>query len=372
MNIVLAIDSFKGCLTSEEVEDTLAPVLRATGARVHALPMSDGGEGMLHAFITALDGRMVELTVHDPLMRPVRACYGLAPDGTAVIETAQACGLTLIPPHRRNPLTASTYGVGQLVAHALKNGCRRFIVGLGGSGTSDAGVGMLRALTDALGGDSERCPYGIDHALLARATRGCSFVLASDVRNPLYGADGAARVFAPQKGATPAMVDELDRRARDFALLSARHMGYDRSLMPGAGAAGGLGYAFMQYLGATAASGADLLLELVHFDRLMADADLVITGEGHADRQTLMGKLPERVLQKALAHGVATWLIAGRADHTEALLRAGFARVESITPPGTDLREAVRPDTARRNLRAWAFRTFGTPASAEEDTHTPV
>ena len=132
------------------------------------------------------------------------------------------------------------------------------------------------------------------------------------------------------------------------------------------------GYAFMQYLGATAASGADLLLELVHFDRLMADADLVVTGEGHADRQTLMGKLPERVLQKALAHGVATWLIAGRADHTEALLRAGFARVESITPPGTDLREAVRPDTARRNLRAWAFRTFGTPASAEEDTHTPA
>ena len=168
------------------------------------------------------------------------------------------------------------------------------------------------------------------------------------------------------------MVDELDRRARDFALLSARHMGYDRSLMPGAGAAGGLGYAFMQYLGATAASGADLLLELVHFDRLMADADLVITGEGHADRQTLMGKLPERVLQKALAHGVTTWLIAGRADHTEALLRAGFARVESITPPGTDLREAVRPDTARRNLRVWAFRTFGTPASAEEDTHTPA
>lgn len=238
--ILLAIDSFKGCLSSEEVEAAFSQALTACGAEVRSLPMSDGGEGMLPAFITALHGQLLQAEVHDPLMRPVTACYGIAPDGTAVIETAQACGLTYLSAEERNPLVATTYGVGELVAHAVQRGCRRFLIGLGGSGTSDAGKGMLQSLTDSL------APDGTIEDVLKGSLSDCHFILASDVRNPLYGPEGAAHIFSPQKGATPEMVEELDRRARQFAEESARRMGRDASFQPGAGAAGGLGNASSQ------------------------------------------------------------------------------------------------------------------------------
>ena len=352
MHILLALDSFKGCLTSEEVEAAFARALTARGADVSSLPLSDGGEGMQQAFTAALHGQTIEVEVHDPLMRPVTARYGLAPDGTAIIESAQACGLTLIPAAERNPLTATSYGVGELVAHAARRGCRRFIIGLGGSGTSDAGRGMLRGLTDTL------APGGAIDEVIHNMLGGCRFVLACDVRNPLYGPEGAAHVFAPQKGATPDMVDELDRRARHFAELSARRMGWDASTRPGAGAAGGLGYAFLQYLQATMESGADLLLDLAGFDHLLKHADLVITGEGHADRQTLMGKLPERVMRRARQQGIPVWLIAGQADDAASLLQAGFSRVSSLTPAGMPLEEAIRPETARKNILRWVERNW--------------
>lgn len=352
MQILLALDSFKGCLSSEEVEAAFSHALTARGAEVRALPMSDGGEGMLQAFIAALHGEMREVEVHDPLMRPVTACYGLAPDGTAVIETAQACGLTRMTAEKRNPLVATTYGVGELVAHAARHGCRRFIIGLGGSGTSDAGRGMLQGLTDSL------APGGTIEEVLHGALSGCRFILASDVRNPLYGPEGAAHVFAPQKGATPEMVEELDRRARQFAEESARRMGRDTSSQPAAGAAGGLGYAFLQYLQATTQSGADLLLDLCNFDALLIHTDLVLTGEGRADRQTLMGKLPERVMRRAQAHHVPTWLVAGQALDAEPLLQAGFSRVDSLTPDGMPLEEAIRPEVARKNIGRWVERNF--------------
>lgn len=352
MHIILAIDSFKGCLTSEEVEAIFAQALTARGATVRSLPMSDGGEGMLEAFISALHGQIVPAEVHDPLMRPLLASYGIAPDGTAVIETAKACGLTLMAPEERNPLIATTYGVGELIAHALRRGCKRFIIGLGGSGTSDAGKGMLQALTDSF------APHGTIHDVLSRETAGCQFTLASDVRNPLCGREGAAFIFAPQKGATPQMVEELDRRARQFADSSARLMGKDASTQPGAGAAGGLGYAFMQYFNATAQSGADLLLDLTAFDQQLERADLVITGEGHADRQTLMGKLPERILQRARKHHVSVWLVAGQTDDADELIAAGFSRVDKLTPEGMNLQEAIKPETTRQNIFRWIDRHF--------------
>ncbi len=352
MHIILAIDSFKGCLTSEEVEAIFAQALTARGAMVRSLPMSDGGEGMLEAFISALHGQIVPAEVHDPLMRPLLASYGIAPDGTAVIETAKACGLTLMTPEERNPLIATTYGVGELIAHALRRGCKRFIIGLGGSGTSDAGKGMLQALTDSF------APHGTIHDVLSRETVGCQFMLASDVRNPLCGKEGAAFIFAPQKGATPQMVEELDRRARQFADCSARLMGKDTSTQPGAGAAGGLGYAFMQYFNATAESGADLLLDLTAFDQQLERADLVITGEGHADRQTLMGKLPERILQRARKHHVPVWLVAGQTDDADELIAAGFSRVDKLTPEGMKLQEAIKPETTRQNIFRWIDRHF--------------
>lgn len=291
MQILLAIDSFKGCLSSEEVEAAFSQALTARGADVRSLPMSDGGEGMLPAFITALHGQLLETEVHDPLMRPVTASYGLTPDGTAVIETAQACGLTRLSAEERNPLVATTYGVGELVAHAFQQGARRFIIGLGGSGTSDAGKGMLQGLTNSL------APGGMIEDILNGPLAGCSFVLASDVRNPLYGPEGAAHIFAPQKGATPEMVEELDR--------------------------------------------------------LLADTGLVITGEGHADRQTLMGKLPERVMRRAQAKLVPTWLVAGKASDTQALLNAGFSRVDNLAPDNMPLEEAIRPEVTRENIRRW-------------------
>ena len=343
MHIILAI---------EEVEAIFAQALIARGATVRSLPMSDGGEGMLEAFISALHGQIVPAEVHDPLMRPLLASYGIAPDGTAVIETAKACGLTLMTPEERNPLIATTYGVGELIAHALRRGCKKFIIGLGGSGTSDAGKGMLQALTDSF------APHATIHDVLSRETAGCQFTLASDVRNPLCGKEGAAFIFAPQKGATPQMVEELDRRARQFADSSARLMGKDASTQPGAGAAGGLGYAFMQYFNATAQSGADLLLDLTAFDQQLEQADLVITGEGHADRQTLMGKLPERILQRARKHHVPVWLVAGQTDDADELIAAGFSRVDKLTPEGMNLQEAIKPETTRQNIFRWIDRHF--------------
>ena len=352
---IIAIDSLKGCLTSKEAGQTVAEALTQadTDARATVFTVSDGGEGMLEAFTEALGGSIERAYVHDPLMRRVWAEYGITPGGTAVIETARACGLTLIDEEERNPLRATTYGVGELVAAAIGRGCRKFIIGLGGSGTSDAGIGMLRALTDRL------APRGgtIDDALRGELGR-CAFTLACDVDNPLCGAEGATMVFARQKGATPEMLPMLEKRAERFARASAAHFGFDRSTLPGAGAAGGLGYAFMQYMGAETRPGADLLLDLCGFDNALRGATCVITGEGHADRQTLMGKLPMRVMARAKAKGVPTWLLAGRVDDKESLLEAGFDKAESITPDGMTLAEAIRKDVALRNLRSAATKAI--------------
>lgn len=250
---------------------------------------------------------------------------------------------------------ATTYGVGELLAHAVRQGSRRFIVGLGGSATSDAGLGMLKALTDnfARGGTWDD--------VAATALRQCRFTLASDVRNPLYGPQGAAHVFGRQKGADDEAIAAIDRRAKHFADVSARHFGFDKSADKGAGAAGGLGYAFLQYLGAEARSGADLLLDLVGFDQLVAQTDVVITGEGHADAQTLMGKLPERVLCLARQKATPVWLVAGKVSDRNRLLKAGFAKADAITPTEMPLQEAIEPETARQNLRRWAKTATATP-----------
>lgn len=339
--IVLAIDSFKGCMSSAEAGHAFALALQDEGIDALPLCVSDGGEGMLDAFCPVLHASRVETHAHDPLMRPLTAEYGIAPDGTAVIESARACGLGLVSVQERDPLAATSYGLGETIADALGRGCRNFIIGLGGSATCDAGKGMLKALEDSF-------PDGIQPRP--------EILLACDVDNPLCGPRGAARIFAPQKGAGPQEVEELERRALGFARESAEKLGRDCSGNPGAGAAGGLGYAFMQYLGAGMRSGAELLLDLAGFERLLDGAGLVITGEGHADAQTMMGKLPLRVLQRASITGIPVWLVAGRTDGTQALLDAGFSAVEAVTPEGTVMEEALRPDTAKRNIALWVHR----------------
>lgn len=347
MKYILAIDSFKGCMTSDEAETAAAEAISAIvkDAETVCVPVSDGGEGMLDAFIKALGGRKETAVVHNPLMRRITAEYGITADGTAVIEMAAASGLNLIDKEERNPMRTTTFGTGELVAAAVMRGCRKFIIGLGGSATSDAGMGMLMALKERLAPKAETFDE-VQKGVLGE----CSFTLACDVKNPLCGENGAAAVYGPQKGATPEMVKQLDERARRFAEKSAAHFGFDCSNRPGAGAAGGLGYAFMQYLGAEMQSGADLLLDMVGFNDMLNGACCVITGEGRADRQTLMGKLPFCVMSRAKQKGVPVWLLAGRADDADELKRAGFTEVESITPEGMSLNEAMQKDTARQNM----------------------
>ena len=335
-------------------------------AEVVQIPVSDGGEGWLEAFNVAIGGEFVEVNVKDPLMRPIVAQYLMQGD-TAVIEIAKASGLTLLSPEERNPMVATSYGTGQLVVDAVRKGCKRIIVGLGGSATSDCGIGMLRAIIDSFskGGNWDD----------VRELDYVRFTIATDVTNPLCGENGAAHVFAPQKfaikreqseldsiaereqtrpqvkGAIHEQVLALDARAKRFAEASAKHLGRDCQNMPGAGAAGGLGYAFLQYMNAECRSGIDLLLDAIHFDDLLQDADLVITGEGSADRQTLMGKLPFGILQRAQRHDVPVMLIAGRIADEQQLLDAGFSHVACINPPDLPLEIAMQPATAKENIR---------------------
>ncbi len=333
--IIVVIDSFKGCLTSAEANRAAAEgiLTHNPDAEIITIPVSDGGEGWLEAFQAAVGGHLVDVKVNDPLMRPILAQY-LIHDDTAVIEIAKASGLTLLNPEERNPMKATSYGTGQLIVDAVRRGCRHIIVGLGGSATSDCGIGMLEAIHNS------QCIMHND----------VRFTIATDVTNPLCGEKGAAHVFAPQKGATPEMVVELDERARQFAEESALRFGYDRREVPGAGAAGGLGYAFLQYMNADCRSGIDLLLDAVCFEELLKDASLVITGEGSADRQTLMGKVPFGILQKAKPFHVPVILIAGRISDKQLLLDAGFSSLECINPPYISIDEAMKPEVAKRNI----------------------
>lgn len=337
MNVLVAIDSWKDCLTSREVNEAVRGALLSVrpDANVQYITVSDGGEGFLDAVEATGKWNRMSVEALDPLLRPVQAQY-LICDNTAVIEMAQASGLALLREDERNPLVTSSYGTGQLIADAIHRGAHNIIVGLGGSATSDCGIGMLNALEETFG--------------TLDALRSVQFTIATDVTNPLLGSSGAAHVFAPQKGATPQMVEELESRAQCFAIESARLLGRDLSQEPGAGAAGGLGYALMQYLDAQRVSGVDFILDKALPHTTLQNVSLIITGEGHADRQTLMGKLPMGVLHRAKAHNIPVVLIAGQASDHEALLSAGFAQVLSVTPPGMPLSEALRPEVARRSI----------------------
>ena len=342
--VIVAIDSFKGCLTSAEANQAASEGIidKMPDAKVLQMPVSDGGEGFMEAFKAAMGGETVEVNVKDPLMRTIVAQY-LVQGDTAVIEIAKASGLTLLSPEERNPMVATSYGTGQLVVDAVRRVCKRIIVGLGGSATSDCGMGMLRAIIDSF------AKHGNWDDV--RELDNVRFTIATDVTNPLCGENGAAHVFGPQKGATHEQVLALDARAKRFAEASAKHLGRDCQNMLGAGAAGGLGYAFLQYMNADCRSGIDLLLDTIHFDDLLQDASLVITGEGSADRQTLMGKLPFGILQRAQKHDVPVMLIAGRIADKQQLLDAGFSHAACINPPNTPLEIAMQPATAKENIK---------------------
>lgn len=314
-------------------------------AEILELPLSDGGEGLVESLSQIFPLRLVRFVAHDPLMRPVEATYAISEDGlTAYMEMAVTSGLTLVPSELRNPLKTTTYGVGEMLLDAARRGFQSVVIGLGGSATCDGGRGMLQALQDA--------GYCQPHAL-SNTPALPHIRIASDVTNPLYGPNGAAYVFAPQKGATPDQVRLLDAELRQFARETAEQGIASLALAnhPGAGAAGGLGYALMAYLGAICCSGIDLVLDLLDFDKRITGADWVITGEGRSDAQTLMGKVPEGVLRRCHAQGIPVWLLSGSIIDPDHALAAAFDRVSSINDGDTrPLSELLLPSVARVNM----------------------
>lgn len=331
--IVIACDSYKGCLSSSEVARAAAEGVAEVypDCEIVRLAVADGGEGTVDALVETLGGHLECAEVSDPLGRPVKAVYGVAGD-LAIIESAAACGLTLLSKEERNPLIATTKGLGELILAAIDNGCRRFLVGLGGSATNDGGMGMIS--TDGF---------------LERA-RGMKFTVACDVDTPYIGAHGASRVFGPQKGATEEDVEILEERLRGYALKILKDTGIDVSDMAGAGAAGGLGGAFRAYLGAELKRGVDLVLDQIGFDSIIDGADLVITGEGCSDYQTLKGKTAAGVLERAKRKGIPVMLVSGAIRDGQMLRDGGFGIIAAASPQGMSLAEAMRPETAEHNI----------------------
>jgi glycerate kinase len=324
MKIVIAPDSFKESLTAMAVANEIEAGFREIfpDAEYRKLPVADGGEGTVQAMIDASGGKLVALNVNGPLGEPVAAFYGLMGDGqTAVIEMAAASGLELVVPAQRNPLLTTSYGTGQLIRHALDAGARRFVLGIGGSATNDGGAGMLQALGGrlldgtgadlAVGGGALSMLDRIDVSGLDARIKDCTFDVACDVNNPLVGPQGASAIFGPQKGATPEMVARLDDNLRHYARIIAKDLGHEVAEVPGAGAGGGIGAAMMVFLGGRLRPGSEIVTDAVGLDAAVADADLVLTGEGRIDGQTIQGKTPVGVARVAQRHGKPVIAIGG-------------------------------------------------------------
>lgn len=374
--IIIATDSFKGCLNSSEVALAVEEGIRAVlpESDVLRFPVADGGEGILDVLVNASLGKYIPVRSHDPLMQPIEARYGVSGDNkTALIEMAVASGLPLVPVHLRNPLLTTTWGTGELIKDALSRGYRNFILGIGGSATNDAGLGVLQALgfrfldgenrALGVGGEVMEKVVAIDCSAALPSLKEARFTVACDVDNPFCGTNGAATVFAPQKGADAAMTERLDAGMRSLATVIQSATGKDISRMPGAGAAGGLGGSLAAFLNAALLSGIGLLLDTLCFDQKIAGSDLIITGEGTIDRQTLSGKVPFGILQAAQKQHIPVVAIAGKVEDKEMLMKAGFADVCAINPEGISLEKAMHPDYAKRHIRQTVMRVLkGYPA----------
>lgn len=361
--VVVAMDSFKGCLSSVEAEIAAEKGIKkiSPDCEVIRFPIADGGEGMLGILVEATHGTYRKVVARDPLMRPIETSYGISGDGrTVFIEMAAVSGLPLLAETERNPMLTTTYGTGELIRHALEHGCRDFIIGIGGSATNDAGLGMLQALGFLFldedgniletGGRILHRVVAIDSSKAHPALKKSRFTIACDVRNPFCGPEGAAFIFARQKGADDAMIEKLDTGMQSFARLIYSVIGKDITHVSGAGAAGGLGGAFLAFFNAELKPGVELLLQTLNFREIIKDADLIITGEGKADRQSVMGKVPFGILEEATKQHIPVVLVAGCVEDTEVLNRAGFQGVFSIVPASMSLETAMKPDRAKENI----------------------
>lgn len=394
MKIIIAIDSFKGSLTSIEAGEAAREAI----LQVHPewetdiIPIADGGEGMLSVMMDTTEGDLHTLTAHNPCMELTEAQYGISADGkTAFIEMANISGLPLISYSQRNPMKTTTFGTGELIKNALERGCRKFIIGIGGSATNDAGTGMLQALgfrfldtdgqTLGQGGEILGKITSIDTSQKHPLLKYAKFTVACDVQNPFFGPEGAAYVYARQKGADDRMIAELDLGMRLFAQVVYKETGKDIAHLSGSGAAGGMGGGMVAFLDAELKSGADLLLDISRFDERIADADLIITGEGRIDRQSLMGKIPGKILERGLSIGVPVVAIAGCVEDSLLLEEAGFAGVYATKPADMPLEEAMKRDVAMecvrnevKNLKTASYLTedlTSKTANKHETTYNP-
>lgn len=365
MKIIVAIDSFKGSLTSTEAGQAAIDCIQSLfpNCQTELIPIADGGEGMLAVMMNTTQGHIQSLEAHNPCMEKITASYGISLDGqTAFIEMANISGLPLIKKAQQNPLETTTYGTGELIRDALEKGCQEIIVGIGGSATNDAGTGMLQALGfqfldkngNALGQGGKIlgkivhvCTKNV-HKLLKTA----HFIVACDVQNPFYGPNGAAAVYARQKGADDNMIEILDQGMRSFSQVIQQTTGKDISPIPGSGAAGGMGGGMLAFFNAELRSGADLLLELSQFESKIENADLIITGEGRMDRQSLMGKIPGKILEIGKRKGIPVIAIAGCVEDKEVLKAAGFKGIFATKPDSMPLEEAMKPGIAQQNIQS--------------------
>lgn len=387
MRMIVAPDSYKGSLSAIEVGEIIRSALLAEipNAIVEVIPMADGGEGTVDALLASTGGNRIHLTATGPLGAPIVTSYGVFSDSrqsglpitdkatsdvpsngalTAIIETAAVAGLTLVPTEKRNPLYLTTYGLGECIRHALDQGIRRLIIGLGGSATNDGGLGMLQALgATFLDADGKQVTtlkqmpiqaFSVpdtltriartDYSTLDPRLKETEILIASDVKSPLCGPQGASFVFGPQKGATPQQVQLLDQALASFAEKVERHLGRSYQHLPGAGAAGGLGFALMS-IGGKVHSGAELIAHTAGLPEKLRQADWLITGEGKTDHQTLLGKLPITLSSLARSHGVRTILISGSLDTDVATLETldqHFDALFAIPNRPMTLEEAIR------------------------------
>lgn len=371
MRVCVAMDSFKGSISSFEAEYAVMKAIKRLddGAVVDLCPIADGGEGTVEALYSGLGGELVSLTVTGPVFEPVEAKYCILPSGVAVIEMAAAAGLPLVPEKLRNPMNTTTYGVGELIADAISKGARRFIVGIGGSATNDGGIGMLSALgfdfKDRQGKKLLPTAKGLE-ALAEIVTdnalpelKECAFRVACDVTNPLCGKLGCSAVYGPQKGASPEDIEKMDAWLKNYAALCKNNLPNSDAELAGVGAAGGLGFAFSAFLNGSLESGIKIVTEETGLEEKIKNADIVVTGEGRLDGQTAMGKAPVGIAKLAKKYGKTVVAFAGGIGAgAEACNDEGIDAFFPVVRGITSLEEALKPENARKNLEAAAYQVF--------------
>ncbi|KKC30555.1 glycerate kinase [Caldanaerobacter subterraneus] len=355
MKVLIAPDKFKGSLSAFTVADSIEEgILKVfPDAVVVKVPMADGGEGTVATLVNVMGGEIIKVRVKDPLLRDIESFYGILRDrNTAVIEMAAASGLYLLKEHEKNPMITTTYGTGQLIKDALDRGCRKFIIAIGGSATNDGGAGMAMALgvrfynkdgkEVGFGGGELSKIYRIDVSNIDKRIKDCEFLVACDVSNPLVGENGASKVYGPQKGATKEMVEILDKNLEHFGRLLEKHFNKRIIDVPGAGAAGGLGAGLIAFLNARLKSGIEIIMDIVDLEQKVRNSDLVITGEGKVDFQTIFGKTVSGIAKLCKKYNKPCIAITGSIDEERQLYKIGITAVFSIIDKPMGLEEAMR------------------------------